>query len=167
METNLINNKTLTVFISIVMVLSFGCIEVYDPEPQIDMSSDTRTIDGYDRHIEINAIELIVHGFNNNVTVINNDIEKIVVSGVNNTVYYPQTGSPIIEDDGVDNRILAYHTENNLEPQIDISSDTKTIDGVDRHIEINAIELIVHGIDNNITVINNDIEKIGIDPLIY
>lgn len=84
METNLINNKILTVFISIVMVLSFGCIEVYDPEPQIDMSSDTRTIDGYDRHIEINAIELIVHGFNNNVTVINNDIEKIVVSGVNN-----------------------------------------------------------------------------------
>jgi len=79
----LINNKILTVFISIVMVLSFGCIEVYDPEPQIDMSSDTRTIDGYDRHIEINAIELIVHGFNNNVTVINNDIEKIVVSGVN------------------------------------------------------------------------------------
>ncbi|MCD4799541.1 MAG: hypothetical protein K8R19_11120 [Methanosarcinales archaeon] len=79
----MINNKILTVFISIVMVLSFGCIEVYDPEPQIDMSSDTRTIDGYDRHIEINAIELIVHGFNNNVTVINNDIEKIVVSGVN------------------------------------------------------------------------------------
>lgn len=170
METNLINNKTLTVFISIVMVLSFGCIEVYEPEPQIDMSSDTRTIDGYDRHIEINAIELIVHGFNNNVTVINNDIEKIVVSGVNNTVYYPETGSPIIEDDGVDNRILAYHTENDLEPQIDISSDTKTIDGVDRHIEINAIELIVHGIDNNITVINNDIEKIvvgGIDNTVY
>jgi len=76
-------------------------------------------------------------------------------------------GSPVIEDDEVDNRILAYHTENDLEPQIDISSDTKTIDGVDRHIEINAIELIVHGIDNNITVINNDIEKIGIDPLIY
>ena len=153
-----------------VMVLSFGCIETYNPEPQIDMSSDTKTIDGFNRHIKISAIELIVHGFNNNVTVINNDIEKIVVSGVNNTVYYPETGSPIIEDDGVDNRILAYHTENDFEPQIDMSSDTKTIDGVNRHIEINAIVLIVHGIDNNVTVINNDIEKIvvgGIENTIY
>ena len=56
METNLINNKILTVFISIVMVLSFGCIEVYDPEPQIDMSLDTKTIDGVE---DINISYLI------------------------------------------------------------------------------------------------------------
>ncbi len=110
METNLINIQTLTVFISIVMVLSFGCIEVYDLEPQIDISSDTKTIDGVDKHIEINAIELIVHGIDNNITVINNDIEKIVVGGIDNTVYYPETASPIIKDNGIGNRILTYHT---------------------------------------------------------
>lgn len=77
-------------------------------ESTINETDQGIMISGYNKKIEVSGKEIMISGANHQITVLNADVEEIIISGNNNYVYYPQNAHPYIIDSGYSNVIKTY-----------------------------------------------------------
>jgi len=99
---------------TLLIVYSVGCIEINTPDAQPARPTQVEriTVSGVEETTEIhsdNLVKLVVSGVQNTVTVSQTTIvTDITMSGVDNTLYIPSSTSAKIMDSGVDNQIIRY-----------------------------------------------------------
>ncbi len=65
-------------------------------------------ISGVDQSIDISAKQVVVSGTGNTVKILNSNVETIVISGVDNMVYYPSNSNPTLSYGGVRIKLIKY-----------------------------------------------------------
>ena len=70
--------------------------------------SQQYAISGKSGNYRISANEVIVSGSCNNIKVLNDDVSRIILSGNENNVAYPEGARPLISNGGTNNNIGAF-----------------------------------------------------------
>jgi serine protease inhibitor len=81
--------------IFVLIIFTTGCVE-------------ETSISGVDKITEVSGKEIIISGINNHVKILNKNVSKIEVSGVDHIVLYPQEANPQIIDSGINTTIRTY-----------------------------------------------------------
>ncbi len=110
--------KVLFIFI-ILGIIASGCLKTSnspvitgdDQTPKIpsdNQPSTVRVISGINQIVEISGDTIIVSGNSNEIRIINTNVSKIEVGGLDNIVYYPKEAKPEIINSGLRNEIKTY-----------------------------------------------------------
>lgn len=110
--------KGLFIFI-ILGIITSGCLETSnrsiisgdDQIPKIpsdNQPSTVRVISGINQAVEISGDTIIVSGNSNKIRIINTNVSKIEVSGLDNIIYYPKDAKPEIINSGLRNEMKTY-----------------------------------------------------------
>ncbi|MDY6966848.1 MAG: hypothetical protein SVM80_12940 [Halobacteriota archaeon] len=99
---------------TLLIVSSVGCIEINTPDaPSARPTQVERiTVSGVEETTEIhsdNLVKLVISGVQNTVTVSQTTIvTDITMSGIDNTLYIPSSTNARVTDSGIDNEIIRY-----------------------------------------------------------
>jgi len=108
----MIKRKFLVTILALVVLLTYtcGCVEIEDYSQGTPFESIE--VSGIDQDVTISSdkpVKLEVSGICNCITVAHNvTIMEIRMSGIDNTVYIPESTNPEVEISGVDNEVIRY-----------------------------------------------------------
>ena len=156
----------------VVIVASSGCIEEYSGYIEEEEIEEVIPISGMDQDITISSdvpVKLVVSGMRNVITVPNDvKVLEIVMSGMDNTVYIPQSANPQVKISGIRNEVIRYREEETpvkapettTSPATNSNVEVITISGMNEVAEVNSdkpIKLIVTGMGSTVTVSSSTI----------
>jgi hypothetical protein len=94
----------------VVIVAFSGCIEKYSGYIEEEEIEEVIPISGMDQDITISSdvpVKLVVSGMRNVITVPNDvKVLEIVMSGMDNAVYIPQSANPQVKISGIRNEVI-------------------------------------------------------------
>ena len=131
-----------------------------------------RVIGGERQVLNVSGQMIIVGGNYDEVWITNTDITKIIVSGSDNFIHYPQQANPAIENGGQRNIISSYEfmpsgvevpTEQSI---VDVTEDlpgTVNVYGTYEVQDVSGNKIHIKGIYNQIKIINKNVTEIRIN----
>ena len=106
--------------------------------------------------MDVSGKEIVISGTEHKVKILNKDVSKIVVSGVNNVVLYPIGANPQIINSGVDTLIRTY-SDGEVSTIPITTSESKPISNTIQNINGNYK---VQDVSGNIININEIVGKV-------
>ena len=159
------------------LIIAFsGCL-TNNAVPNVENNSSqsgpiVRVIGGEHQVLNVSGQMIIVGGNFDEVWITNTDITKIIVSGSDNFIHYPQQANPAIENGGQRNIISSYEfmpsaaavpTEQQI---MDVTEDlpgTVNVYGTYEVQDISGKKIQIKGIYNQIKILNKDVSDIRIN----
>lgn len=158
------------------LIIAFsGCLTNNSAVPNEENNSSgpiVRVIGGENQILNVSGQMIIVGGNFDEVWITNTDITKIIVSGNDNIIHYPQQANPAIENGGKRNNISAYEfmpsaavvpTEQQIMDETEDLPGTVNVYGTYEVKDISGKKIQIKGIYNQVKILNKDVSEIRIN----
>lgn len=180
LKTKIAMGLLLVILLAVVVAFS-GCIEEETPPKAPETTSHATNfeakvipISGMDQDITISSevpVELVISGTGNVITIpYDVKVIEIVMSGLDNTGYIPQSANPQVEISGIRNGVVRYETSPLPEqptvaptqPTIPIPT-TQNINGNYKVQEVSGDTINMNSNYNEIRILNADVSLIRVN----
>ena len=156
------------------LIIAFsGCL-TNNSANEVNNSSQSgpivRVIGGEHQVLNVSGQMIIVGGNFDEVWITNTDITKIIVSGNDNIIHYPQQANPAIENGGQRNIISSYEflpsavpTEQPIMDETEDLPGTVNVYGYYEVKDVSGNKIHIKGIYNQVKILNKDVSEIRIN----